>query len=58
MVELADSFRLHGPAYRARFGDRRPPSHLVAPQDIAPCRTEALGEPVSQCAECQALEYS
>lgn len=58
MVELADSFRLHGPEYRARFGDRMPPSHLGAMRDIAPCRPEALGGHVSQCAECQALEYS
>ena len=58
MVELADIFRLHGPEYRARFGDRMPTSHLVAMQDSEQCRTEALGGHVYQCAECQALEYS
>jgi Transposase zinc-binding domain len=58
MVELADLFRLHGPEYRARFGDRMPTSHLVAMQDSAQCRTEALGGQVSQCADGQALAYS
>jgi hypothetical protein len=58
MVELADLFRRHGPDDRARCGHRMPPSHLAAMQAIAPCRTEALGGHVSQCAECEALEYS
>lgn len=57
MVELADSFRRHGPDYRARFGHRMPTSHLVAMQDIAPCRTEALGGHVYQCTDCRALAY-
>lgn len=56
MVELADMFRRHGPAYRARCGDRMPPSHLAAMAAIAPCRTEALGGHVSQCPDCAELE--
>lgn len=58
MVELADILRRYGPAYRARFGDRIPPSHLAAMTAIEPCRTEALGGHVYQCQECNELEYS
>ena len=58
MVELADIFRRHGPAYRARFGDRMPPSHLAAMAAIEQCRTEALGGHVYQCPDCGELEYS
>lgn len=58
MVELADIFRLHGPASRARCGDRMPTSPLAALAAIAQCRTEALGGHVYQCAECGELEYS
>lgn len=58
MVELAAIFRRHGPAYRGRFGDRMPPSHLAAMAAIAPCRTEALGGQVSQCPDGGALEDS
>jgi hypothetical protein len=57
MVELADIFRRHGPDYRARFGHRMPTSHLVAMQDIAQCRTEALGGHVYQCTDCRAWAY-
>jgi hypothetical protein len=35
MVELAESFRRYGPAYRATFADRMPPSHLTAMAAIA-----------------------
>jgi len=58
MVELPEIFRPHGPEYRARFGDRMPPSHLAAMAAIEPCRTEALGGHVSQCPDCGELEYS
>jgi hypothetical protein len=43
MVEIADIFRIHGPEYRAKFGDRMLPSHLRAMQDLERCRTEMLG---------------
>ena len=58
MGELADIFRRHGPAYRAKFGARMPKSHLAAMAAIEHCRTEALGGHVSQCMECGELEYS
>ena len=34
MLEVADIFRLHGPAYRAQFGNRMLPSHQRAMQGI------------------------
>jgi len=58
MVELADIFRRHGPAYRAKCADGLLPSHLAAMTAIAQCRTEALGGHLSQCPDCGALEYS
>lgn len=58
MVESAELFRLHGPAYRAPFGDRRPPRHVRAMQDIERCRTEPLGGQVDHCETCQASHYS
>jgi len=58
MVEIADIFRLHGPAYRAKFQDRMPPSHLRAMEDIERCRTEALGGQLYFCDQCQEQHYS
>lgn len=54
MVEVAALLPLHGPAYRAQCGDRMRPSPLQVMQDIAPCRTEALGGQLSPCEPCQA----
>ena len=58
MVEIADIFRIHGPEYRAPFGDRMPASHLRAMQDIEQCRTEALGGHLLYCELCQQYHYS
>lgn len=58
MLEVADIFRLHGPAYRAQFGNRMLPSHRRAMQDIETCRTESLGGQVYFCKQCQAQRYS
>ena len=58
MVEIAEIFRLHGPAYRANFGDRMLPSHQRAMQDIERCRTETLGGQVYHCETCRAYHYS
>jgi hypothetical protein len=57
MVEVADIFRCHGPAYRAQFADRLLPSPLAAMTAIAQCRTEALGGHLSQGADCGELAY-
>ena len=58
MIELAEIFRLHGPAYREKFGNRMLPSHRRAMQDIEQCRTAALGGQVYFCAQCQDQRYS
>jgi hypothetical protein len=58
MLELAEIFRRHGPAYRTKFADRMLPSHLAAMAAIEQCRTDALGGHLSQCAACGEREYS
>ena len=58
MIEVAEIFRLHGPAYREKFGDRMLPSHRRAMQDIETCRTESLGGQLYFCKQCQAQRYS
>jgi hypothetical protein len=58
MLEVADIFRLHGPDYRAQFGDRMLPSHHRAMQDIECCRTESLGGQLYFCNQCQTQRYS
>jgi hypothetical protein len=58
MLEVADIFRLHGPAYRQRFAARLLPSHRRAMQDIEQCRTATLGGQVYYCAHCQTERYS
>lgn len=58
MLEVADIFRLHGPAYREQFGARLLPSHRRAMQDIEHCRTAALDGQVYFCNQCQAERYS
>ena len=58
MLEVADIFRLHGPAYRQKFGDRMLPSPRRAMQDIENCRTERLGGQLYFCNQCQQPRYS
>ena len=58
MLEVADIFRLHGPAYRQKFGDRLLSSHRRAMQDIETCRTESLGGQLYFCNQCQQHRYS
>ena len=55
---MAHIFRLHGPAYREKFGHRMLPSHRRAMQDIETCRTESLGGQLYFCKQCQAQRYS
>ena len=57
MIELADIFRTYGPAYRAKFGDRMPLSHLRAMRAIERCRTPALGGHVYTCPDCGETQY-
>jgi hypothetical protein len=58
MLEIADVFRLYGPAYREAFGCRMPRRHRQAMQDIQDCRTEALGGHVFECESCGESYYS
>lgn len=58
MGEIADIFRIHGPEYIAKFGDRMPPSHREAIDHIVLCRTQALGGHLYLCDQCVKLHYS
>ncbi len=58
MTDIADIFRLHGPAYRAKFGSRMLSSHLDAMRAIETCRTEALGGQAYFCTDCSTTHYS
>ncbi len=58
MVELADIFRHAGLAFHKAFQGRMLPSHLRALEDIARCRTPALGGSVYACDDCGALHYA
>ena len=58
MFEVADIFREVGPAYRASFGARMPPSHQRAMRDIELCRTAGLGGHLTRCDRCGESEYS
>jgi hypothetical protein len=58
VIELAEIFRQHGPAYRDKFKGRIPASHLKAMAAIEQCRTEALGGHVYTCEECDESRYS
>jgi hypothetical protein len=51
-LELADIFRLHGPAYLDRYGAVLSAAQKKALSDIAVCRTAALGGHVEQCDRC------
>ena len=58
MVEIAEIFRQYGPAYRQKFGDKMPASHLTAMRAIEHCRTEALGGQLYFCDNCQEQWFS
>jgi len=58
VVELAEIFRRHGPAYKEKHGPRMLPSHRRAMRDIEQCRTEALGGQVYHCPNCEQARYS
>ncbi len=58
MLEVAEIFRLHGPAYRQQFGRSMLPSHRRAMQDIEQCRTAARGGQLYYCDQCKDQRYS
>lgn len=57
MAELADVFRLHGPAYLAKYYEKLLPSHRRVLQDVRACRTEALDGHVYKCPQCLQKRY-
>jgi hypothetical protein len=52
MLEIADVVRQFGPSYLDAFGARMLPSHRRALEDIAACRTPAMGGHLYQCDGC------
>lgn len=58
MSELATIFREYGAAYRAKYGQGMPASHLKAMSDIEHCRTEVFGGHLYRCEQCQERVYS
>jgi hypothetical protein len=57
-LEIADIFRLPGPDYREKYGERMLASHLKAMEDLERCRTEALGGQLYGCEHCGDSHYS
>jgi len=51
-LELADIFRIYGPAYLDMYGASLSAAQRKALSDIAVCRTAALGGHVEQCDRC------
>ena len=51
-LELAGIFRLHGPAYRERYGESISSEQKQVMHAIEVCRTSALGGHVDQCDHC------
>jgi hypothetical protein len=51
-LELADIFRVHGPAYLEAFGDSLSAGQKKALRDVSVCRTAALGGYVEECDRC------
>ncbi len=58
MLTLADIVRAAGPAYVEAHAGRLLPSHRRAIDDIAACRTPALGGSLDRCDDCAALDYA
>ncbi len=57
MSGVAEIFQQYGGAYRAKYGERMPPSHQVVMRAIEQCRTEALGGHVYTCEQCDESLY-
>lgn len=58
MLELANIFRAAGPAYREAHAGRLLSSHQRAMDDIAGCRTPAMGGSLYRCDDCGTLDYA
>jgi len=55
---IGQLFRDHGPTYLELYGSRMPAQHKKALEDIANCRTEALGGYAEYCPACGYERYS
>ena len=58
MSGVAEIFQQYGAEYRAKYGQRMPPSHKGVMRAIEQCRTEALGGHVYTCEQCDETLYS
>lgn len=58
MIDIAEIFRAHGPAYRQKFAGRIPLSHRRAMDAIEACRTPSLGGQIYLCPRCQQRRFS
>ena len=58
MLELAEIVRDAGPRFRATHAERLLPSHQRALNDIAQCRTAALGGSVYECDTCGTRDFA
>jgi ribosomal protein L37AE/L43A len=58
MVEVAEIFRMHGPEYLAKYGERMPRRQKRAMRDIQRCRTPELGGQLYVCTKCDERRYS
>jgi len=56
-MSVAAVVRQFGPAYGARFGATMPAGHRRALEDLAACRTSAMGGHVTQCDTCGHEHY-
>lgn len=57
-MRLSELFHRFGEAYLDRYGDRMPPSHGKALQDIRQCRTQGMGGKRYDCPQCKTRQYA
>jgi hypothetical protein len=58
LLEVADIFRRHGPAYRQAHADHLGGTERRVMAAIEACRTPALGGHAEQCADCGFVRYA
>jgi len=57
MIALASVFKLYGPEYLHKYGEKMLPSHKKAMDDIQHCRIKAMGGHVYYCDACEDSLY-
>jgi hypothetical protein len=58
MLEVADIFRRHGPAYRQAHAEQLGSTERRVMAAIEACRTPALGGHAEQCTDCGFVRYA